>query len=202
MLNLPADLPDLKSFTKSFVLYPFAMDHADELGEIISNEGTWTQGYLDGAPLPANPGDAKALIAVWMLPNPTYTILTNEENQRVIGAMNIVESDSENAFARLGHLIVHPDFWQIDVRLEMVATMLDFLFDHGAARIEAREDSKNVPSLNVLRRLGFKDEGVRRNSIQRHDGVWLDRMVVSIIPEEWSAGRERVQQMIVAARNR
>jgi len=159
VLSASTDLPDLKTFTKSLLFYPFVMDHADKLGAIIGNEYTWTKGYL-------------------------------------------VEANEEQAFARLGHLIVHPEFWRIDIRLEIVATMLDFLFDQGVARVEAREDAENAPALDVLRILGFKHEGVRRNSIRRHDGKWLDRMVVAITPEDWTAARPRLQKQILAARNR
>lgn len=201
MLSIPADLPDLKSPTKDFLFYPFVLDHADELGAIIGNEGTWTQGYLDGAQMPGNLHDAKALIAIWMLPNPTYSILTNDEERKVIGAVNIVETNEKEGFARMGNLVIHPSYWRIDMRLELVGTLLDFIFDCGAVRVEAREAQNNVPALEVLSMAGFAQEGVRRNSVQRFDGVWQDRMVLSILPEDWAARRENLYKQIASKRS-
>lgn len=202
MLSIPADLPDLKSFTKSFLFYPFVMDHADQLGLIIGNESTWTQGYLDGAQMPKNLHDAKALIAIWMLPNPTYTVLSNDESRTVIGAVNIVETNEKECSARLGNLVISPQHWTIDKRLEIMGTLLDYLFERGAQRIEAREAQNNTPALDVLHRLGFQQEGVRRNSVQRHDGVWQDRMVLSITPADWAGHRERIYQQITDFRSK
>ncbi len=74
------------------------------------------------------------------------------------------------------------------------------MFDSGAVRIEARRAQNNVPALDVLSMVGVVQEGGRRNSVQRFDGVRQDRMVLPILPEDGASRRENLYKQIASKR--
>jgi RimJ/RimL family protein N-acetyltransferase len=75
--------------------------------------------------------------------------------------------------------------------LEVKLALLDWVFSHGAGRVECDVDPRNHRSMSSLRRFGFTVEGTRRRSSQRIDGSWRDIVVLSLLTEEWSATRAR-----------
>jgi ribosomal-protein-serine acetyltransferase len=53
-------------------------------------------------------------------------------------------------------------------------------------RIEIRCDPDNARSRAIPQRLGFQQEGVLRESLERYDGVMRDAVVYGLLTHEWS----------------
>ncbi len=68
---------------------------------------------------------------------------------------------------------------------EALAILVDFIFlTKEAVRIQAQTDPRNVPSHRILEKVGFKKEGVLRQTFFIW-GEWTDSWVYSILREEW-----------------
>ena len=72
---------------------------------------------------------------------------------------------------------------------EAVAALLEYLFDvRGKHRVAADCDTRNDPSAALLRRLGFREEGVLRECYLDGD-AWADLRLFALLEGEWRAGR-------------
>ncbi|CAL9510896.1 GNAT family N-acetyltransferase [Streptomyces sp. enrichment culture] len=69
--------------------------------------------------------------------------------------------------------------------------LIDWLVaERGIQRVEWRVSSANEPSIAAARRLGFRRDGVLRQSSVHH-GERQDIEVWSVLADEWRAARER-----------
>ena len=59
----------------------------------------------------------------------------------------------------------------------------------GANRVAIKTDIRNERSQAAIARLGAEREGVLRHQMIRRDGTLRDRVMYSIIPEEWPGVR-------------
>jgi len=63
--------------------------------------------------------------------------------------------------------------------------MVDYVFlSKDITRIQAHTDARNMASQKVLRKVGFKKEGIIRKSVFAR-GEWRDRALFNILREEW-----------------
>lgn len=70
-----------------------------------------------------------------------------------------------------------------------VSAMLDYAFGPlGLHRVVLQAEVSNEKSLAVARRLGFREEGVRRAG-GVNQGRYVDMMAFSILAEEWAEAR-------------
>lgn len=68
---------------------------------------------------------------------------------------------------------------------EAVKILVDYLFlSKDMVRVQARTDPRNVASQKVLKKVGFKKEGIIRKSFFIR-GEWRDVLLYSILREEW-----------------
>lgn len=72
---------------------------------------------------------------------------------------------------------------------EAVGRVLHFLFtDQGLHRVSAECDARNTRSANLLRRLGFRQEGLR-SAATWIKGEWTDDLLFGLLAAEWKASR-------------
>jgi RimJ/RimL family protein N-acetyltransferase len=70
---------------------------------------------------------------------------------------------------------------------EAAGALLDVLFGtHGARRVQASIDPRNVASAALLRSLGMRQEAHFRESLQLR-GEWVDDVVFALLAREWSS---------------
>jgi RimJ/RimL family protein N-acetyltransferase len=68
---------------------------------------------------------------------------------------------------------------------EATKLLVDYLFlTKNLIRIQAHTDARNRVSQKALQNVGFKKEGIIRNSVFAR-GEWRDRALFSILKEEW-----------------
>jgi RimJ/RimL family protein N-acetyltransferase len=75
--------------------------------------------------------------------------------------------------------------------------MLEHAFEvRGYERIALKTDVANTRSAAAIARLGATPEGVLRHHIRRPDGSWRDSVIFSILLEEWSATRDKLEKAL------
>ena len=66
----------------------------------------------------------------------------------------------------------------------------------GAARVQLKTDSRNARSRAAIAKIGAKEEGTLRRHLFMPDGSWRDSVMFSIVEEEWSGVKERLNDML------
>ncbi|MFD9434214.1 GNAT family N-acetyltransferase [Streptomyces sp. NPDC060002] len=67
---------------------------------------------------------------------------------------------------------------------EAVRAVLDDLFTRGLNRVSAECDARNVPSAQLLERVGFQIEG-RRPAYTWIKGEWTDDLLFGLLADRW-----------------
>lgn len=76
---------------------------------------------------------------------------------------------------------------------EAVKMALDYIFlSRDVVRVQAECDSQNVAYMKVLKKAGFKQEGVMRKYAFIR-GEWKDSTIFGILREEWKAPKSLVK---------
>jgi aminoglycoside 6'-N-acetyltransferase len=73
---------------------------------------------------------------------------------------------------------------------EALTGLLHHLFaDAGVHRVEARSDPRNTASLELFRRLGFRQEGHLVAAFWDEAEGWLDDVILAVLADEWRTAR-------------
>ena len=68
--------------------------------------------------------------------------------------------------------------------VEATAALVEWAFAHGAHRVQLMADVANVPSQEVARRAGFREEGTVRAVLPVCDGTYRDALLFSRLPSD------------------
>lgn len=76
--------------------------------------------------------------------------------------------------------------------------LLEFAFDQmNMQRVEFRADNNNIRSIQAMKSIGCKEEGVLRSNCANKEGLRRDSIVLSILKKEWEESvKERLKRMI------
>ena len=95
--------------------------------------------------------------------------------------------EPEHAHAELGYWLGVP-YWGRGYATEAAAAVLAFGFESlGLHRIYAEYFRHNPASGAVLRKLGMRHEGTRRQHVRKWDR-WVDVELYALLRDEWRAG--------------
>ena len=150
----------------------------------------------DLEPLHAILSDPRAM-AYWSSPPHEYVDQTRDWLTSMIaiqpseGEDFIVEYDGRLIgkaglwrFPEIG-FIFHPDHWGHGFAREALGAVIERAFSaHGFARIEADVDPRNLSSLALLDRLGFRETG-RKERTWFVGGRWCDSIYLALDAEGW-----------------
>ena len=93
--------------------------------------------------------------------------------KQLIGATGLNDLVIEHRRAEMGYWLL-PEWWRQGLARECVAAMLNFAFTTlQLYRIGAEADFDNDPSIQLLKKLGFQQEGTRR-AFEFKNGAPLD----------------------------
>lgn len=162
-------------------------DDVDDLYDILSNEAV-TQPY--GVETFTNQKEARARILAigrhYRARQAVRWAITRRDADRLIGTCGFVAWKRRFSHAAIGYELA-PDYWRRGVMTEALTAVLDFGFNRMALnRIEALVKPDNVASLGLLRKLGFRQEGVLRQYGYWH-GRYHDLAIFSLLKFEWDA---------------
>jgi ribosomal-protein-alanine N-acetyltransferase len=116
-----------------------------------------------------------------------WAIVKIDDPSNLIGSCGCYKLDKSNRSMEIGYDL-HPDYWRQGIMTEAVKTMLDFAygeaFFYHLNRIQALTYVNNAASIGLLKKLGFKEEGIRREA-----GYWKDQYhdlkSFSLLRHEW-----------------
>ena len=108
------------------------------------------------------------------------------ETGSLVGMTRIGVGSVRHRSANIGYGVA-PAFWGRGIASEAAALIVGFGFERlGMHRIWATHHPENVASRRVLDRLGFREEGRRRDD-RMIGGRWSDSVVCSLLEGEWRA---------------
>ena len=116
-----------------------------------------------------------------------WAIAKIDDPSKFIGSCGCYKLDKSNHSMEIGYDL-HPDYWRQGIMTEAVKAMINFAYHETfffhINRIEALTYVDHSASIGLLEKLGFKEEGIRREA-----GFWEnqyhDLKSLSLLRHEW-----------------
>jgi ribosomal-protein-serine acetyltransferase len=106
-------------------------------------------------------------------------------NDKLIGSIGFNKFDWDAKVTEIGYWLAK-DFEGQGIITKSCKVLINYAFDElGMNRIEIRCADKNVRSRAIPERLGFKLEGVLRQSLCRHSQIY-DDTIYGLLKEDWN----------------
>lgn len=186
MLAVPArtDLRTRPLETARLVLHPLDASDTRDLWTAVEASRAHLEPWLPWVPfnidLDSSGRYAEASAADWDAARACRFAIRDRSTRRLVGVIGL------EAFAHL-HESVELGYWlRIDacgggLMTEAGKVVLDWAFSSvNAHRVRVAAATDNHASLNVIRRLGFRFEGIARQAERCH-GRWLDHAVFALL---------------------
>lgn len=179
---MPKTVPDMSSPIR---LLPFEESHFDRLMSWITSREAhvfWTGPIV---PYPLTHAVLKeALDESTAQPPARHCWMVENGAGQLIGHLELV-LDWGNQVGRLARVIVAPDHRGKGHARSMVKQALEHAFiQDGMKRVELNVYPQNRAAVTTYRKLGFREEGIRRSSAHVGDQRW-DTMIMGLLIHEW-----------------
>jgi ribosomal-protein-alanine N-acetyltransferase len=145
---------------------------------------------------PRNLSEARAELKLYFLDNFRRRSgirwgITLKGDDKLIGSAGFYKwIQPERYQAEMGYDL-SPAFWGKGIMAEALTATIQYGFDHMSLhRIEVLISHHNKRSQTLVRRLGFKREGVLRDHYFI-EGRFSDDVIFSLLKEEWEGARKR-----------
>lgn len=129
---------------------------------------------------------AQEIIDFYVPPRKSYNrwVITLKVDMTPIGTCGFHKWDQRHCHAEIGY-----DLGSAHWHKGYMTEALQVVFHHGFGkmglnRIEAIVYPENIASLRILKRLGFQQEGLLRQSFHQGDRFY-DHLLLSLLKEEW-----------------
>lgn len=166
-------MPTIK--TKKFILRPFQMSDAEEIAKNI-NDKIIARNLLT-VPYPYKLKDAKEWLGMKKKDNINFCIEINGEVSGSVSFNRIIK----NHKAELGYWLARKH-WGQGIMSKVVKEMVKFGFNElKIKRIYAGVFSFNKASMGVLKKNGFKFEGILKKNARKMDSNLLDEYLFAKI---------------------
>ncbi|NUP05829.1 MAG: GNAT family N-acetyltransferase [Polyangiaceae bacterium] len=110
--------------------------------------------------------------------------VASAETGRIIGHATLFHVDWRHRRGEIGYSVLR-DLWGQGVGTRVVRTLLEFSFGSlDLRRMEADVDPRNVASLRLLEKVGFRREGLFRERWEI-DGELQDGVALALLRSEW-----------------
>lgn len=126
-------------------------------------------------------------------PRRRYVFAVTFPDDHVIGAGELVITDTEHKTAEIGY-ILSPDEWGNGYATFIANFLLEFGFEKlELHRITATCDPRNAASERVLQKVGMTKEGQLRETVYLEDH-WRDSLIYGMLDWEWQVDHEDDQK--------
>jgi len=116
-----------------------------------------------------------------------WAITTIDDPAKFIGSCGCYKLDKSNRSMEIGYDL-HPDYWRQGIMTEAVKAMINFAYSEAfffhLNRIEALTYVNHSASIGLLIKLGFKEEGIRREA-DFWENQYHDLKSFSLLRHEW-----------------
>lgn len=194
---MPGTLPRAIRLANAFVsLEPLEDAHRDGLAASAADPVIWKNTPLMGGSFEAywdltrdeQASGAQIPFAVRRL-----------SDARLVGMSRLFDISVENKRLEIGYTWYAPQTWGTAVNPAAKRLLLEHCFDDWQARrVQFLTDNRNLHSQTALKKLGATHEGILRAHRIRPDGSRRDSHVFSILPEEWPAVRQKLDERLAA----
>ena len=131
-----------------------------------------------------------------------FTILESPGG-RPIGMTRFMEIDRENRSVEIGGTWLSRPLWGTGINPEAKFLMLRYAFETEAViRVQIKSDARNLRSQRAIEALGAVREGILRHQVILPDGFRRDSVYYSILEEEWSGVKRRLETRISQGNHR
>ena len=165
-----------------FNLVELSFDYLDDMFEYSSDERLYehfefppqknyekTKDYLADLIERSNRNDAN------------WWFIQSKETLKVVGSFGIHEIDLRKGCCEISYAI-SPNYWGCGVFIEVLNIALQRLFyDFNFHRITAVTASKNYRSINALKKVGFKEEGIFKDFYLDYKEIRSDATSLALI---------------------
>ena len=118
-----------------------------------------------------------------------WAIVLRENLDAVIGSCGFYKLDRANRSVETGYDL-HPTYWRQGIMTETLKRVFDFAYSEAfffnLNRIQALTYPQNQASIGLLKKLGFREEGLRREA-----GYWEeqyhDLQSFSLLRRDWAS---------------
>ena len=183
------------------VLEPLRTEHVDELFPAAGEQEIWTfmsmkvQSRDDLARWISRRVEAAAYGTALAF------IQRDAKTGEAFGSTSLFEIDLSNRRAEIGHTWIDASHRRTAVNTEAKLLILSHAFEGlSLLRVQIKTAPENLRSRKAIERLGAKYEGHVRNYLVYDDGSTHDRVIYSVILEEWPSVREHLEALL--AQNR
>ena len=120
---------------------------------------------------------------------------------KVVGSTRFRNYDSTNGHVEIGFTWLAAPWQRTAINTETKYLMLTHAFETlGCARVELRTHAMNTRSRNAILRLGATEEAVLRKDTMMWNGQHRDTVYYSILDEEWSRVKQRLELLMASYR--
>ena len=113
-----------------------------------------------------------------------YWAIVLKKTNKFIGGAGFWRIIKEHYRAEIGYQLL-PEYWRKGYSLEALIAIIQFGFKKmGLHSIEGNVNPKNIPSIKLLEKLGFKQEAYFKENFY-YNGKFLDSAIFSLIISDW-----------------
>lgn len=172
--------------TKRLILRQIRMDDAADV--LIFRGDPYVQRF-NSEPL-KNLGEAQHFIEElsqeYTKNNAVGWVVTLRDEDRALGLVGLASWNKYHRRAEVGYDLAHA-YWGRGIGTEAVRAVLHYGFTQMALnRIEAATIADNHESVNLLKKLGFQLEGIRRDYSWEEDGTFHDSCMFGLLCHEYA----------------
>jgi N-acetyltransferase len=198
---MPFDVTPLTLRGSKVRVEPLGPEHASDLYFAGQDPAIWRF-------MPINPSNSLASISAWIadalseratgaqLP---FAIL-DQATGKAIGSTRYLSITPRDCGLEIGWTWLAPAAQRTAVNTECKYLLLRHAFEGlGAIRVQLKTDARNAVSQRAIARLGAVREGVLRQHMVVQDGHQRDTVMYSILDDEWTAVKARLEAYLQRA---
>jgi len=116
-------------------------------------------------------------------------IVFDKKANAYAGCTRFYEMQQQYKTTLLGYTWYGKEYQRTGLNRHCKLLLFTFAFEEwGMERVELRADIRNEKSINAMKALGCKVEGILRNHLPHNQGGRRDTIIFSIIRDEWFGG--------------
>ena len=110
--------------------------------------------------------------------------IARREDGGLLGKVSLFDYDKTHRNAEIGY-VIDRSYWNRGLVSEVLVPVLAYAFGEiGLHRLEADVDPDNIASLALLKKFGFRREGLTRESFMVH-GRWHDSVILGLLEDDY-----------------
>lgn len=178
-------------------LEPLAEAHIPQLTTSGADPGIWTHLPFDGSNAQKLARElGNAILSRAQGSQYPFTII-RQSDDRIIGSTRFFDIFVEHKKLEIGWTWYAPDVWGKGYNIECKLLMLIYCFEElNANRVQLKTRDTNARSRAAIEKIGGIYEGLLRNDRIMPDGSIKNTVVYSIIKEEWTGTKARLQKQL------